>query len=110
MAAVHVARVRWLVSDWAPKAWRALQSSAAASLMVLTGFDGMFFPPMGKDHHPVSPNILTLYEIVFLATAPMFSWFRMMVKMVLRLLQRAGMRTCIVPALNSKEHEKLAKL
>ncbi len=75
-----------LVCDWAPKAWRALHSSAAASVLVLTGVDGIFFFLIEKYHCPESPNRLNRYEIVLLVIAPMFSCNLTTVQRVLRLL------------------------
>ena len=85
-AATHVALVIRLVCDWAPKAWRALHSSAAASVMVLTGVDGIFSPPIEKYHCPESSNRLNRSEIVLLVIAPMFSCNLTTVKRVLKLL------------------------
>jgi len=86
LAAVQVARVIRLACDWAPKAWRALHSSAAASVLVLTGVDGMFFPSIEKYRCQESPNRLTRYEIVLLVITRMFSCNLTTVKRVLRLL------------------------
>ncbi len=86
LAAVQVARVIRLVCDWAPKEWRALHSSAATSVLVSTGVDGMFFSPMEKYHCPESPNIFTRSDIVLLVIAPTFSYNLMTVMRVLRLL------------------------